>query len=162
MSAALVNYEVRRQDRLSSSGNTTAEALVVRGRSFNRKGRNDQGRSKFRSGFRDLKRNQCTLCKELGHWKVDCPKAKGKKIESNTEANLAQADGSESDSSVFSLSVTTPTVDYSDKAEWILDTGATYHVCPNRAWFLLAQRPITLVLMMINSCSYSTNDLVFK
>ena len=32
MSAALVNYEVRRQDRLSSSGNTTAEALTVRGR----------------------------------------------------------------------------------------------------------------------------------
>jgi len=28
--------------------------------------------------------------------------------------------------------------------------------------FLLAQRPITLVLMMINSCSYSTNDLVFN
>jgi len=25
---------------------------------------------------------------------------------------------------------------------------------------LLAQRSITLVLMMINSCSYSTNDLV--
>ena len=35
----------------------------------------------------------------------------------------------------YSLSVTTPTVDYSDNAEWILDTGATYHVCPNRAWF---------------------------
>ena len=26
---------------------------------------------------------------------------------------------------------------------------------------LLAQRPIALVLMMINSCSYRTNDLVF-
>jgi len=26
---------------------------------------------------------------------------------------------------------------------------------------LLAQRPFTLVLMMINSCSYSTNNLVF-
>ena len=66
-------------------------------------------------------------------------------MESKTEANLAkvvstqgstsQADGSDSDSSVFSLSVTTPTVDYSDNAEWILETGATYHVCPNRAWF---------------------------
>ena len=55
-------------------------------------------------------------------------------MESNTEANLAQADGSDSDSSVFSLPVTTLTIDYSDKAEWILDTGATYHVCPNRAW----------------------------
>ena len=27
---------------------------------------------------------------------------------------------------------------------------------------VLAQRPITLVLMMINSCSYCTNDLVFN
>ena len=27
---------------------------------------------------------------------------------------------------------------------------------------VLAQRPIALVLMMINSCSYSTNDLVFN
>ena len=33
----------------------------------------------------------------------------------------------------YSLSVTTPTVDYSGKAEWILDTGATYHVCSNKA-----------------------------
>ena len=67
VSAALVSYEVRRQDRLSSLGNTTAEALTVRGRSSNRKERDDQGRSKSRSGFRNLKRNQCALCKELGH-----------------------------------------------------------------------------------------------
>ena len=69
---------------IDCSGNTTAEALAVRARSSNRKGRDDQERSKSRSGFRDLKRNQCALCKELGHWKVDCLKAKGKKIESNT------------------------------------------------------------------------------
>ena len=50
-------------------------------------------------------------------------------MESNTEVNLAQADGSDEDSSVFSLSVTTPTVDYSDNAEWIVDTGATYLMC---------------------------------
>jgi len=62
--------------------------LAVRGRSFNRKDRGDQRRLKFRSGFRDLKKNQCALCKELGHWKIDCPKVKGKK-ESKTEANLA-------------------------------------------------------------------------
>jgi len=56
-------------------------------------------------------------------------------MESRTEANLAQADGSNSDPSVFSLSVTTPTVSYSDNAEWILDTGVTYHVCLTRVWF---------------------------
>jgi len=67
VSAALVSYEARRQDTLSPSGNTTAEALAVRGRSFNRKERDDQGRSKSRSGFKDLKRNQYALCKEIGH-----------------------------------------------------------------------------------------------
>jgi len=44
-------------------------------------------------------------------------------------------DGSDSDSSVFSLCVTTPTISYSDNAELILDIGATYHVCPSRDWF---------------------------
>ena len=37
-----MSYEVRRQDKLSSSGSTTTEALAVRGRSSNRKGRDDQ------------------------------------------------------------------------------------------------------------------------
>jgi len=32
----------------------------------------------------------------------------------------------------------------------------------NNIYELLAQRLITLVLIMINSCSYSTNDLVFN
>ena len=65
--AALVNYEVKRQNRLSSSESTSAEALVVRGRSSNRKGIGDYERSKFRLGFRDLKKNQCAFCKEVGH-----------------------------------------------------------------------------------------------
>jgi len=34
VSAALVNYEVRRQDKLSSSESTSAEALTIRGKSF--------------------------------------------------------------------------------------------------------------------------------
>ena len=75
---AFVNYEVRRQDKLSSSEGTSAEALVIRGRSSNRKGKGDRGRSKSRSGFRDLKKNQCAFCKELGHWNVDCPRIKDK------------------------------------------------------------------------------------
>jgi len=64
---ALVNYEVRRQDRLSSHESTSAEVLAVRGRSSNKKSKGDRGRSKFRLGSRDLKKNQCAFCKELGH-----------------------------------------------------------------------------------------------
>ena len=85
MSAALVNYEVRRQDKLSSSESTSAEALAIRGRSSNRKGKSDHERSKFLPSFKDLKKNQCAFYKVLGYWKIDCPKAKGKKKESKTE-----------------------------------------------------------------------------
>ena len=67
VSAALVNYEVRKQDRRSSSEGTSAETLAVRGMSSNRKGRGDHEKSKSRSAFRDLKKNQCVLCKEVEH-----------------------------------------------------------------------------------------------
>ena len=53
----------------------------------------------------------------------------------STQASTSQAGGSDSDSSVFSFSVTTPIIGYSGENEWILDAGATYRVCPNRDWF---------------------------
>jgi len=53
----------------------------------------------------------------------------------STHASTSQADGSDLDSSAFSFSVTTSTIGYSDNAEWILDIGATYHMCPNMDWF---------------------------
>ena len=46
-----------------------------------------------------------------------------------------QADGSDSDLSVFSFLITTPIVGYSGGSEWILDRCVTYHVFPNRDWF---------------------------
>ena len=62
--AALVNYEVRRKDKQSSFNGTSVEALMVRGRGSNRKGKGEHKRSKSRQGFRDLKKNQCAFCKE--------------------------------------------------------------------------------------------------
>ena len=53
-------------------------------------------------------------------------------------------------SSVFSFSVTTPTVDYSDDSEWIWDTGATYHVCSNKDWFSSFEK--------VNSCFVVMSD----
>jgi len=54
-----------------------------------------------------------SLCKEVGHWKVDCPGAKDKKKEPMTETNFAkvvsaqastsQVDGSDSDIGIPSL-----------------------------------------------------------
>jgi len=71
--------------------------------------------------------------------------SKDKNKKSKTEVNLAQVISTQSDSTsqaggsdshlmIFSFSVTT-TIGYSGESEWMLDTGATYHVCPNRDLF---------------------------
>ena len=53
----------------------------------------------------------------------------------STHASTSQADGSDSDSLVFSFFISSHIVGYSGDSEWILDTRATHHVCPNRNWF---------------------------
>ena len=80
VSSALSSYEARKKERHPSKSSSSAEALEVRGRNSSRKGKEVRGRSKSRLGFRDLKRNQCILCREIGHWKVDCPKFKVKSL----------------------------------------------------------------------------------
>jgi len=80
------------------------------------------------SGFRYLKKNQCTFCKELGYWKIDCSRTNDKNKESKIEATLArviniqlgstsQVGGPDFDSTIFSFSVTTPNIGYSDDSE---------------------------------------------
>ena len=58
----------------------------------------------------------------------------------STHASTSQAGGSDSDSSTFSFSVTTPIIGYSRDAKWILDTGSTYHVYPNKDWFSIFEK----------------------
>ena len=57
VSTALLNCEAKRKDKQFSSNGTLAEALMVRGRGFNRKSKGERERSESRPGFRDLKKN---------------------------------------------------------------------------------------------------------
>jgi len=50
----------------------------------------------------------------------------------STQAGTSQVGGSDSDLSVFSFFVTTPTIGYSGDSEWMIDIGVSYYVCPNR------------------------------
>ena len=57
VSAALVDYKVKKKDKQFSTSSTSAEVLVVRGRGSNQKGKGVRGRLKSRPGLRDLKKN---------------------------------------------------------------------------------------------------------
>jgi len=61
--AVLVNHEVRRKDKESTSSSITTEALTARGFGFNRqKGKRDVGMSKFK-----LEKNHCAFYKKEGY-----------------------------------------------------------------------------------------------
>jgi len=66
VSAALVNYEVKRKNNQSSSKSDSAEVLTIRGRSSSKKSKSDRERLKSRLGFRDLKKNNMPCAKSYG------------------------------------------------------------------------------------------------
>ncbi|KAH9764080.1 hypothetical protein KPL70_001401 [Citrus sinensis] len=66
----------------------------------------------------------------LGHWRKDCPKAQNRDWKKSVAANMARKEGD----SNYSLSITSTTY-VASSSEWLLDTGATYHLCPVREWF---------------------------
>ncbi|CAA7032610.1 unnamed protein product [Microthlaspi erraticum] len=69
----------------------------------------------------------CNYCKEIGHWKSDCPKKKKKQSEF---AAVAEGDNmSEEDIALVAAG------DTHQSDAWVLDTGASCHMCPRREWF---------------------------
>ncbi|KAH9685902.1 retrovirus-related pol polyprotein from transposon TNT 1-94-like protein [Citrus sinensis] len=62
--------------------------------------------------------------------KKDCPKAQKRDGKKPAAANMAWKD----EDSDYSLSIT-PAAYVASTSEWILDAGATYHLCPIKEWF---------------------------
>ncbi|KAJ4702231.1 Retrovirus-related Pol polyprotein from transposon TNT 1-94 [Melia azedarach] len=93
-------------------------------------GHGNSGKKKFKKPVsKGPKPNDvCNYCKEKGHWKSDCPKKK--RQQDKPTGTVAVADtNSEEDIALVADEHT----DHNDV--WILDSGASYHICPRREWF---------------------------
>ncbi|KAG8499215.1 hypothetical protein CXB51_005647 [Gossypium anomalum] len=117
--SALYRSETRKKDKRDHR-DTTVEVLTVRGRSHSNKfGRGNKSKGR-------LAKDECVFCREKGHWKKNCPKLhKGKAI---SDACVVEHD-EESDFSLVGMAMACHT------DEWILDSGCTYHLCPNKDRF---------------------------
>ncbi|KAJ4726034.1 Retrovirus-related Pol polyprotein from transposon TNT 1-94 [Melia azedarach] len=93
-------------------------------------GHGNSGKKKFKKPVsKGPKPNDvCNYCKEKGHWKSDCPKKKRQQDKPTGTAAVAYTNSEED----IALVVDEHT-DHNDV--WILDSGASYHICPRREWF---------------------------
>ncbi|GJR43097.1 kinase-like domain, phloem protein 2-like protein [Tanacetum coccineum] len=121
-----------RELRHQASGTSESQPVglsVTGGRHRTQKGKG-KGRYKDRSKLRPRgtnPRDTCNYCKEEGYWKINCPKLK----EKGKVTGVAKDDsGSERD-------VVLLVVDYKGTPlVWIMDSACSFHLSPNRDWFV--------------------------
>ena len=120
------------------SSRTSGEGNFVRGRPENRLSNSygDKGKHRSRSKSKDGKR-VCWICGKEGHFKKQCYKwldrNKGQKQGSDRgESSMAKDDAKDP----VGLLVAEVNSAESDRDEWILDTGCTFHMTPRRDLFI--------------------------
>ncbi|KAG8478014.1 hypothetical protein CXB51_027814 [Gossypium anomalum] len=140
------------------------EGLIVRGRQDRNtdvdhgrtQERNPRGKSKGRSKYSNRGKT-CNFCKKKGHIKSECYKLqnkikreaanqKGKQPENSGEADVVE-DYSDGELLVASVN------DSKVSEEWILDSGCTFHMSPNRDWFTTYETVSEGVVLMGNNTS---------
>lgn len=121
---ALYSHEIRRKDKKERK-HEAAEALTVRGRpQYHKKTEGRRSHSKGR-----LEKDECVFCHDKGHWKKDCPKLQHK---GKVASGACVAEGKNDDSDFVLISSSTMFL----AEEWIFDYACTFHISPNKEWFL--------------------------
>ncbi|KAG8499626.1 hypothetical protein CXB51_006086 [Gossypium anomalum] len=159
---SLTSYD--KMKHLVVKPDSQGEGLIVRGRQDQNtdddrgrtQERNHRGKSKGRSKSSNRGKT-CNFCKKKGHIKSECYKLqnkikreaanqKGKQPENSGEANVVE-DYSDGELLVTSVN------DSKVSEEWILDSGCTFHMSPNRGWFTTYETVSEGVVLMGNNAS---------
>lgn len=130
--ATLNSAELKNKLQGSSSDIRAADGLTVRGRSKSRDG--SKGAFRGRSNSKARNNVECYYCHKKGHYKADCyalKKKENQKGQSSYSANMVLPNDNDNDATVLTACI----ANVHSVNDWILDTGASYHMCLNRDWF---------------------------
>lgn len=124
------NNEIQKKDQKEHESTSTVETYTARGHAQNQ---NPMKRRKSCSKGK-LAKDECAFCHEKGHWKKNCPKLKKKengKSTSNAALDVCVVKYKNDELQFLLINILK-----SHSNEGILESGYTYHMCPNNDWFL--------------------------
>ena len=124
-----------REDRQQATGSATenqVSGLFVTGKGQKKSGKKS-GKPNQKGSKGPKPDDICNYCKEPGHWKNDCPKKKRKQEKKEGVGGsvaVAETDTNSEDDLALVAAGQSHRNDV-----WVLDSGASYHICPNREFF---------------------------
>ena len=107
--------------RSEEKGNSVAEGLNVRGRPKKRE---------FKSRSKSKGKIKCYHCHKEGHIRRLClDRQKGNQKKKKDQVEVAVSNDGYESADILKVS------SVNSEKEWILDSGCTFHMTPNKAWF---------------------------
>ncbi|KAH9779667.1 hypothetical protein KPL71_007786 [Citrus sinensis] len=109
-----------------------AEGLMARGRS--EKKESNKGKKKIsKSRSKNMK---CFHCHKEGHFKKDCPERKNKPKDTREKIGDAVVASESQEYDRYDSAGVLLVTDDQTRGNWVLDSGCSFHMCPNKNLFL--------------------------
>ncbi|KAI4363876.1 hypothetical protein MLD38_020041 [Melastoma candidum] len=128
--------------------------LLARGREQAKSSGTNRSRSKSRR-----KSKFCTFCKKKSHFRKDCWQLQKKEKDGQDndagKQKLETADAGVAEQETYDFMLVTEDSKPKYKEQWILDSGCSYHMCPNRDWFTTYTPVAGGVVLMGNNATCS-------
>ncbi|CAL1356411.1 unnamed protein product [Linum trigynum] len=124
---ALHTREIIHKASGSGTGGEASGLAVTGGKGKKKSGKGNSNKNSKGPGPQPG--DACHNCKEVGHWKYNCPKRRGQQKKQGLVA-VAEVDNSSEDDLALAVDEKAHRGDV-----WFLDTAASYHMSPNRNCF---------------------------
>lgn len=127
---ALMSKEMKRKAQLSKENN--GDGLYVHGKNF-KKGNKNQASQNKENGKQETKfRRKCFICSKKDHLKKDCPVMKLYDQKHGVADVVSDCEGSDG----YEVLV----VSKGNHKGWVMDSGCSFHICPDKDKFLDYQK----------------------